>query len=131
MKFYGSYSKDNEPHPAALFSQTFSPSDSREPEDFSNRFSGTVKITHLESNYLNILLAALEAKPYALTSKTWSSVVTSYVSRDNTDFDVTKALRVLGNLSFIEGDVQAEKRADEYFGQKKVKTRKIIIRNKS
>jgi len=34
---------------------------------------------------------------------------------------------VIKNLSFIEGDIVAEKKSDEYFSQKKVKTRKVSL----
>ena len=64
-------------------------------------------------------------------NETWSPItLCDYESSKSFD-NISASVKLLKNLSFLEGDLQAEKEADAYFDNIPVKTRKVLILNKS
>lgn len=68
---------------------------------------------------------------YSSDSPTWSDVETAYSSPKDTGFDIAETINVLHQLSFIEGDADAEKEADLFFNQIPVKTKKIMVNRRA
>lgn len=63
-------------------------------------------------------------------SSTWSDVETTYASQKSGASDLRGTFNVLSKLAFLEGDAEAEKKADLFFDQIQVKTKKIMVSTK-
>ncbi len=68
---------------------------------------------------------------YSQASPTWSGVETAFVFTKDTVEDISGSLSMIRQLSFVEGDSEAEKQADIFFSQIRVKTKKIMVNSKS
>ena len=130
MKAYSRYTRTSEFSLALCCSQSFSASGSSFSDYALRLGSNTSCPLCSDSHYVAILIDALTPKVYRNEPATWSSVVTVYEGEQHENLNVIASLKVLNSLAFIEGDVVAEKRADEYFSKKKVRKRKVKILRK-
>lgn len=65
---------------------------------------------------------------YESYNATWSNVSISPSQLHDNQVNISDSLNIIKMLSFIEGDNEAENRADNFFNSKQISTKKVLLR---
>jgi len=88
------------------------------------RFLSSTASTKTGSDEISI------SKLYESYSPTWSNVRIKPSQTNDLQTNIPESLGIIKMLAFIDGDINAETSADNFFNSKRIATKKVLLRKK-